>query len=163
MKKYGVIKHWTLSADFAIDMSNELRISPSFFPILPWFPLKTFIPSPSKRHFFHEKPPFFPVISQAAQGLVWLSDSPDVRQVPDGQWWSGPARLFPADVPWRNEAMAQQLWEKSEELVKPFLAWRFFLGDLIESSWIFMDFFNVVGTCWYILTHPPVSSNMALN
>jgi len=60
--------------------------------------------------------------SQAAQGLVWLSDSPDVRQVPDGQWWSGPARLFPADVPWRNEAMAQQLWEKSEELVKPFLA-----------------------------------------
>jgi len=63
------------------------------------------------------------VISQAAQGLVWLSDSPDVRQVPDGQWWSGPARLFPAvDVPWRNEAMAQQLWEKSEELVKPFLA-----------------------------------------
>ena len=63
------------------------------------------------------------MISQAAQGLVWLSDSPDVREVPDGQWWSGPARLFPAvDVPWRNEAMAQQLWEKSEELVKPFLA-----------------------------------------
>ena len=63
------------------------------------------------------------MISQAAQGLVWLSDSPDVREVPDGQWWSGPARLFPVvDVPWRNEAMAQQLWEKSEELVKPFRA-----------------------------------------
>eukprot|EP00435_Cladocopium_sp_Y103_P073050 s880_g42.t1 len=60
--------------------------------------------------------------NQAAQGLVWLSDSPEVRQVPDGQWWSGPAALFPAvDLPWRNEAMARQLWEKSEELVKPFL------------------------------------------
>ena len=69
-------------------------------------------------HRLHSFPPF-----EAAQGLVWLSDAVEVRQVPDGQWWSGPAKLFPTvEVPWRNEAMAQQLWEKSEELVKPFLA-----------------------------------------
>ena len=59
---------------------------------------------------------------QAAEGIVWLSDSSEVRQVPDGQWWSGVKTLFPQiDLAWHNEAVAKNLWERSEELVKPFV------------------------------------------
>lgn len=60
--------------------------------------------------------------AQAAQGVVWLSESNEVRQLPDGQWWNGPKILFPSvELSWRNEAMAKGLWETSEEFVKPFL------------------------------------------
>jgi hypothetical protein len=53
MKKYGVIKHWTLSADFAIDMSNELRIFTFIFPNTSMVPLKNLHP-------FTFKAPFLP-------------------------------------------------------------------------------------------------------
>lgn len=59
---------------------------------------------------------------QAAEGVVWLAESSEVNQVPDGQWWSGAKSLFPkVELAWRNQDMAQQLWEKSEELVKPYV------------------------------------------
>ena len=59
---------------------------------------------------------------EAAEGITWLADADEVRQLPDGQWWSGVKKLFPSqDLKWRTEETAKQLWEVSEELVRPFV------------------------------------------
>ena len=61
--------------------------------------------------------------SQAAEGIVWLVDSPEAGKLSDGQWWSGPGALFPApSLAWRQEGVAQALWTKSEDLVRPFVS-----------------------------------------
>lgn len=59
---------------------------------------------------------------EAAEGICWLADAEEVRQLADGQWWSGVKTLFPSqDLAWRTEETAKRLWEVSEELVKPFV------------------------------------------
>ncbi|CAE8624389.1 unnamed protein product [Polarella glacialis] len=58
---------------------------------------------------------------QAAEGLVWLADSAEAGQA-SGNWFTGPETLFPAvEMPWRTEAAAKELWERSEALVRPFI------------------------------------------
>lgn len=60
--------------------------------------------------------------SQAAEGIVWLADSAEAGKLPDGQWWSAPGTLFPAPtLSWNTEALAEELWKRSEALVKDYV------------------------------------------
>ncbi|CAE7947526.1 Wwox [Symbiodinium sp. KB8] len=60
--------------------------------------------------------------SQAAEGIVWLADSAEAGKLPDGQWWSAPGTLFPAPtLSWHTEALAEELWKRSEALVKDYV------------------------------------------
>jgi len=60
---------------------------------------------------------------QGASGPLWLAAS-DAAIGQTGKWWIGPGLELPPSVQlsWRNSAVAKDLWNKSEDLVRNCLA-----------------------------------------
>eukprot|EP00929_Paragymnodinium_shiwhaense_P109943 TRINITY_DN76570_c0_g1_i1.p1 TRINITY_DN76570_c0_g1~~TRINITY_DN76570_c0_g1_i1.p1 ORF type:complete len:365 (+),score=58.33 TRINITY_DN76570_c0_g1_i1:76-1170(+) len=59
---------------------------------------------------------------ESATGLVWCATASEVASQTGG-WWIGPRVPVPdVQLAWRNESVAKELWQRSEDLVKPYLA-----------------------------------------